>query len=216
MRNIENAGPICDVVQEQPDSRHTAVREKTMPEHAEKMVITVFGRDRPGIVARVSGLLARMDCNIEDASQTILYGRFAGMFVVRPLKPLALGELQQRLAEDFHGQELVFWTSPVEKETAGPVAENTAPFVVTTTGPDQVGLVAGITEVLARFGVNINALRANVKTEDASQWVMIYEVDVPERIDRKRFREALYARAEALGQQLSLQHRDIFEAVHRI
>lgn len=187
-----------------------------MPKHAEKFVIAVFGRDRPGIVARVSGLLAQLGCNIEDASQTILYGRFAGMFVVRPLQPLALGDLQQRLVEEFFGQELVFWTSPVEKETASPVAENTAPFVVTTIGPDQVGLVAGITEVLARFGVNITALRANVKAEDVSQWVMIYEVDVPESIDRSRFREALYARAEALGQQLSLQHRDVFDAIHRV
>jgi len=209
-------GLIFNVVHKQPVSRRTAVRENTMPNHAEKIVLAVFGRDRPGIVARVSGLLARMNCNIEDASQTILYGRFAGMFVVRPLQPLALGDLQQRLAEDFHGQELVFWTSSVEKETAAPVAENTAPFVVTTIGPDQVGLVAGITEVLARFGVNINALRANVKTDDMSQWVMIYEVDVPESIDRGRFREALYARAEALDQQLSLQHRDVFEAIHRV
>jgi len=59
-------------------------------------------------------------------------------------------------------------------------------------------------------------LRANAKAEDASQWVMIYEVDVPESVDRTQLREALYARAKALGQQLSVQHREIFEAVHRV
>jgi glycine cleavage system transcriptional repressor len=104
----------------------------------------------------------------------------------------------------------------VDDEIATNVSEDTDPFVLTTTGPDQVGLVAGITSVLAKFGVNINGLRANVQSEDASQWVMIYEVDVPAGVDRKRFREALYAGADALGQQLSLQHRDIFEAVHRV
>ncbi len=181
-----------------------------------KFVIAVFGRDEPGIVAQVSGLLAQLNCNIEDASQTILYGRFAGMFVVRPLHPLELNDVQQRLANAFHGRELLFWTSPVEKKTAVPVAENVAPFVITTIGPDQVGLVAGVTEILAEFGVNITALRANAQAEDASQWVMIYEVDVPKSIDRRHFRGALYARAEALGQQLSLQHRDIFEAIHRV
>lgn len=191
------------------------MREKNNPQ-AERMMIAVFGRDCPGIVARVSGLLARMDCNIEDVSQTILHGRFAGMFVVRPLKTLDRDHLQQLLEADFLGQDLFFWTSPVEDETVSAPSAPTTPFVITTIGPDRVGLVAGITEVLAQFKVNIVGLRANVKTEDASQWVMIYEVDVPEGIDRRQFREALYARAEVLGQRLSLQHRDIFEAVHRV
>jgi len=200
---------------------HADQSEETMQQsqrnhETRKLVIAVFGRDRPGIVARVSGLLARMGCNIEDASQTLLHGRFAGMFVVRSMKTLAQDHLQQRLEKNFQEQELIFWTSPVEDETMPMASVATAPFVITTTGPDQVGLVAGITEILAQFEVNITDLRANVKTEDASQWVMIYEVDVPERIDRKQFRQALYTRAETLGQQLSLQHRDIFEAVHRV
>lgn len=192
--------------------------EKQSLHEAQKFVIAVFGRDQPGIVAQVSGLLAQLNCNIEDVSQTILHGRFAGMFVARPLHPHppGLDDLQQHLAEAFQGRELLFWTSPVEEDTAVPAAENIAPFVITTIGPDQVGLVAGVTEVLAQFGVNITALRANSQAEDGSQWVMIYEVDVPKSIDRRQFREALYARAEALDQQLSLQHRDIFEAIHRV
>lgn len=179
-------------------------------------MIAVFGQDRPGIVAAVSGILAGMECNIEDASQTILHERFAGMFVIRPLKALDQTKLVQALEDRFAGQELVFWASAMEEDTA-PVSSSPAdPFVITTTGPDQVGLVAGISAVLAEHQVNITGLRAKGKTEDASQWVMIYEVDVPGSIDRRGFRQALYDKAKALGQQLSLQHRDIFEAVHRV
>ena len=191
---------------------------KSMSHSLEKMMIAVFGHDRPGIVARVSLLLAEMGCNIEDATQTILHGRFAGMFVVQPVQEsLDRGQALRVLEGGFQGEDLTFWVSPMD-EAASPQSPQalTDPFVITTIGPDQLGLVAGVTGVLARFGVNITALRANVKTEDASQWVMIYEVDVPRSVDRGQFRETLYDTAQELGQRLSLQHRDIFETVHRV
>ena len=34
-----------------------------------KAIITVIGRDKPGIIAEVSGLLAEISVNIEDISQ---------------------------------------------------------------------------------------------------------------------------------------------------
>ena len=41
-----------------------------------KAVETVIGKDKPGIIASVSGLLAEHSVNIEDISQTIMSGNF--------------------------------------------------------------------------------------------------------------------------------------------
>lgn len=41
-----------------------------------RIVITVIGSDRSGIVAAVAGVLAKHDVNILDISQTILQGIF--------------------------------------------------------------------------------------------------------------------------------------------
>lgn len=41
-----------------------------------KAIVTVFGQDKPGIIAKVSGLLAEKNVNIEDISQTIMSGNF--------------------------------------------------------------------------------------------------------------------------------------------
>ena len=130
-----------------------------MSNHTKKMMIAVFGRDRPGIVARVSGLLAEMGCNIEDATQTILHDRFAGMFVVQPVQEsLAREQVLRALEDGFQGEELTFWLSPMEEAAPPKPAQGaTDPFVLTTIGPDQLGLVAGVTGVLSRFGVNITA-----------------------------------------------------------
>lgn len=41
-----------------------------------KAIITVIGKDKSGIIAKVSNLLADNEVNIEDISQTIVQGNF--------------------------------------------------------------------------------------------------------------------------------------------
>jgi ACT domain-containing protein len=47
-----------------------------------KAFITVIGRDRVGIIAGVSTLLASLGINIEDISQTIMQGTFTMIMAV--------------------------------------------------------------------------------------------------------------------------------------
>lgn len=41
-----------------------------------KTIVTVIGKDKPGIIAKVSTALAENKVNIEDISQTIMQGNF--------------------------------------------------------------------------------------------------------------------------------------------
>lgn len=41
-----------------------------------KAIVTVIGKDKPGIIAKVSTNLANNGVNIEDISQTIVQGNF--------------------------------------------------------------------------------------------------------------------------------------------
>ncbi len=47
-----------------------------------KAILTVIGRDKSGIIASVSTLLAENDINIEDISQTIMQGFFTMVMLV--------------------------------------------------------------------------------------------------------------------------------------
>ena len=47
-----------------------------------KAVVTVIGKDRTGIIARVSGYLADNDINILDISQTIMQDLFTMIMLV--------------------------------------------------------------------------------------------------------------------------------------
>ena len=47
-----------------------------------KVIISILGQDRSGIVAAVSKVLFEQNCNIENVSQTTLQFVFAGIFIV--------------------------------------------------------------------------------------------------------------------------------------
>lgn len=53
-----------------------------MAKHEQRAVLTVLGRDRVGIIANVTKLLADYNVNIEDISQTILKDIFNMIMMV--------------------------------------------------------------------------------------------------------------------------------------
>ncbi len=181
-----------------------------------KIIVCVLGHDRPGIIAAVSDVLFQSECNIEDVSQTILQTEFAGVFIASVPDRLPTGDLQEQLRQRLGEMKLSVLLREMEP---GGVWESppSEPFVITTLGPDRKGLVAGITELLARFGVNISNLKAVFRGGDNPRDnVMIYEVDIPAALDHNGFRDALYERGRELGLEVSLQHREVFEAIHRV
>lgn len=49
---------------------------------AQRIIVTVIGEDKVGIIAGVSTVLAEVDANIIDISQTTLHGFFAMIMLV--------------------------------------------------------------------------------------------------------------------------------------
>ena len=77
--------------------------------------------------------------------------------------------------------------------------------------------MAGITSVLAAHNVNVTQLKALFRGDEAPERnIMIYEVDVPLNIDQGKLRRDLTVKADELGLNISIQHKNIFEAINRI
>ncbi len=183
----------------------------------QKAIISVLGKDRPGIIAAVTKVLFEQDCNIENVSQTILQNEFSGIFIVSMPGNLAFDSMCAILEKGTAGFDLHFHIKPMESdERSGPAVE-TEPFVITTKGPDRKGLVAKITSVMARHGINVTNLQAVFKGgNDPGANIMIYEVDIPIHLDQASLRRELNETARDLNLDISIQHKDIFRAINRI
>lgn len=183
----------------------------------EKIVLSFLGTDRPGIVAAISRILSKKACNIEDVSMTILQNEFAAIFVASIPEHLQPQDLLHQLRRGLQSLGLDVLLKRLEQIEDSTASVSSEPFVLTTMSADRLGLVAGIAEVMAQFGVNITNLKAVFRGgDDPRRNVMIYEVAVPVEIDHQSFRQALRKRADELELDLSLQHRNIFEEINRL
>ncbi len=182
-----------------------------------KAILSILGRDRPGIVAAVSRVLFDQNCNVENVSQTMLQTEFAGIFIVSLPNGMASEDLHRELHARLSPIGLTVLTKPCDHGVDACAAATCEPFVITTRGPDRKGLVAHISGVIARHGVNITNLQAMFKGgDDPGDNIMIYEVDVPQAVDLQTLAQDLRDKATDLQLDISIQHRQIFEVLHRI
>jgi glycine cleavage system transcriptional repressor len=182
-----------------------------------KAILSILGRDRPGIVASVARALFELNCNIENVSQTMLQTEFAGIFIVGMPTEMTAVDLHEELNRRLAPLGLHVYTKPCESGGVSCAAGRCEPFVITTRGPDRKGLVAHISEVIARYGVNITNLQAVFKGGDEpGDNIMIYEVDIPTVVDHQALTQDLLSTSESLKLEINIQHRNIFETLHRI
>ena len=66
----------------------------------DRVIISVFGLDRPGIVSAVSAVLADANCSIADINQTVVGGKFAMVLVADSSRSTTgVAELKERFKE---------------------------------------------------------------------------------------------------------------------
>ena len=101
-----------------------------------EFAVTAIGRDRPGIVAAITGVLLDLGGNVEDSRMAILGGHFAVMLIVELPEGAERERLDDGLAEvrERLGLEAVS-VSEVERLGAGGRAPTTCSPSTGPTGP---------------------------------------------------------------------------------
>lgn len=179
--------------------------------------ISFLGRDRPGIVAIVSQALSDGNCNITQLTQTILGGEFAAIFLVQATDDTRIVDLRVRLEQALVAND-VDMSVLVRKAAEGCWADGVPcqPYVVTMDGPDGPGLISTMARVFARHEINIEAIKAVLGHGGKDHALFVFEVMVPDDRDIGRVRREIQSAGRSKGLRASVQHRDIFEAMHRI
>lgn len=142
-----------------------------MPE----LAVTAIGRDRPGIVASVTGSLLDLGGNVEDSQMSILGGHFAVMLLVAVPDGTEREQVVERLAEVAQEHELeAISVAEVSEQSARPAAPS---HVLSVYGADRPGIVHSVSSALAEEGVNITDLETKLTgSSEAPVYVMVLEV----------------------------------------
>lgn len=86
--------------------------------------------------------------------------------------------------------------------------------VITVVGIDRVGIIAGVSNLLAQEGININDISQTILDNIFTMIMLVDLQDVV--IEKSDIVEKLNKLGEDLGVSITIQHTDLFNAMHRI
>lgn len=157
-----------------------------------ELAVTAIGADRPGIIARVSGVLLDHGGNLEDSSMTILGGQFAMMLLVTTDADPAV--LEQALATATEDLGLVVTVRSVGAGTGHAPATH----LLSVYGSDRPGIVHSVTSALAERDINVTDLTTRVLEGEQAVYAMMLEIAVPPDLDPERLSDDLSAEVDAV------------------
>lgn len=200
------------------------VREK-LEKH---IVVTVTGKDRPGIIAAISKELFNQGCNIMDTLMSILQGEFAMILIAKPVIPrflfssfarnlselgrksgLHISVRQSSLKKNSSGIEHRESSSPpLNRGGAGPT------YIVSVFGTDKPGIVSSVSEFFGKKNINIVDMKTLISEDE--KYAMLMEIDIPKNISFSYVEKELSVLGKKLRVHIDIQHSGIFKAMHRI
>lgn len=172
------------------------------------LLILATGRDRPGIVDRISGVVFNAGSNLEDSRMAILGGEFSLMMLVTG-GPEALAKVVANLSALERELELFI---KVKETVSGPAARRGADGVIIcrieAVALDHPGIVHRLTRILVEQQINVARLdtaRTNAPISGTPMFSMELDVEVPAKISIARLRSELERWAEAANVDLVLR-----------
>ena len=167
------------------------------------LAVTAVGADRPGIIARVTGVLLDHGGNLQDSTMTILGGQFAIVLLVQTeAEPAAL---EADLAEATADLGLVVAVRPVGLGSAS----SPPTHMLSVYGADRPGIVAGVAAVLAERSVNVTDLTTRVLAGEQPVYAMVLEISLPDDVAPDDLTAALRSEGGAEAIEASIHPLDV-------
>lgn len=180
---------------------------------AERIIaLTALGRDRPGLVADISGAVTELGGNIVHVEQSSIYGLFTMLMLVEceDLPPgLDLYRMAYELSMRGRRSGIDVQAEVVEKASLEKARDVR---VVTIVGSDKPGVMHAITQTIAEAGVNIERMQHVARGD-----FMAFEIwiDVG-KADFERLRHDLRATCERVGVDAVVQPHSMFRTRKRL
>ena len=172
-------------------------------------ILSVIGKDRPGIVADVSEVIYECGGNIEDSSMSLLRNHFALLLLFSTEREEVNQKLSVSLKRLEGEKDLTVFHSPITLQEAHPRGkEEVDRFKITTSGVDHAGIVYKVCRLLSDRGINIIDMETR-RVLSAESGTPLFEMDidieVPCSISEQNLREELHRMANELMIDLVLK-----------
>lgn len=182
-----------------------------------QFLVGLAGPDSSGVVYTVTEELNKIGCNVVDMSQTTLRNQFSSIMIADNPKDIPLDKVKEHVGKalEHRGFDMALTVTPYQEGKARITVGE--PFVITVDGKESRDILTSFSRIFYEGRINIDSFRIiEENDENRHRVMMVYEVTVPTDIDRKALHRTLSEIAKSNGMSMSMQHRRIFEAIHRV
>jgi glycine cleavage system transcriptional repressor len=167
------------------------------------LVLTAVGPDRPGLVKALSSMVHEAGANLEDSRMAILGGEFA-LLVLIAGSEAAISKVEA--ASERVGTELGL--KLLSKRTRPEAQRDFLPYALRVSGVDRPGIVAAVSALIARHGINVASLESNVSFAPLSGtplFTLEAELQVPSELALAELRRQVAALSEEENLDVTLE-----------
>ncbi len=182
----------------------------------ERFILTVTGKDHPGIVAGIANILCEYGCNIQELNQTVLGDEFAMILLVQPTREIDFQDLDNSLRECCKWLNVNHTLRIAEATSEGERCVAKDRVIITVLGSDKIGIIAGVASVLASMNINIVELSAApYKLRDELLYAVVARVEADD-MSMPALKTALEDCAKKLSVEIEVQSQNVFDVMHKI
>lgn len=128
-----------------------------MPTMNDYLVISALGKDKPGIVDRLTREILEQECNVSDSRMTVLGGEFAIILLVQGAWN-QLTKLESHLTDQQDNLDLTIHFKRTEERQN---REQLLPYTVEVIALDHPGIVYSLANFFSRLGINIEDMNTS-------------------------------------------------------
>ena len=180
-----------------------------------QMIISVMSKDRPGIIASITGAIFKLGGDVADLNQTVLCGYLTMILNASFEEEVTKEDLHAAISHvktDCKFEVSIKELPPGEEiKTDGPPIET---YILTVQGPNRGGIVHGISQFCFEQNVNIFDLATTLRD---GQYTMALQLDLKScNCKMSELQEKLDTYAAENGLTVMIQHNDIFQVTNEI
>lgn len=180
-----------------------------------QMIISIMSKDRPGIIAGITGTIYKLGGDVADLNQTVLCGYLTMILSASFDENVTKEDLLTAISHIKTKSKFEVSIKQLENAvdiTKIPVPEET--YILTVQGPNKAGIVHGVSQLCYDHNVNILDLATTLKND---QYTMALQLDLQNAdCSLAELREALNNYAEKADLTIMMQHNDIFQVTNEV
>lgn len=179
-----------------------------------QMIISVMSKDRPGIIADITGIIYELEGDLADLNQSVLHGYLTMILIVTFDEHVNPEDVLAKLSHIKNEISFEVMIKEVEEEidfSIKDIPEDS--YIVTAQGKNKSGLVFGISQFCYERNINILDLATTLEND---QYTMVLQLDLRAFSSLEKLQQELEEFSNESGLGVTLQHNDIFRATNEV